>query len=235
MHGLEALPQIADLKNAYEKLQFHIPTPPTEKELALYSQWARFDARLGEIWIDHLANDWKKLNPISLNEELLRLPWPAAAGVLLEFVSNKIRDRSVRDHLLTWMHSVLYGIKPAPFQMFYISGRKPGSPSMLEDSELPLQEYRRWGFLARDSLVGKQSFDRGELSPDIRKKYLKKLCSSRMRIDLDTYWNEIGKVISRRQAERDLRECAWLKPVGNTRARQYLVTRTEKRNRKAGP
>jgi hypothetical protein len=219
--GLDRLPQLGDLSGAYDRLQFQSPSASDEQSLALYSQWTRFDARLAEIWIGYVSGAWKSLDPMKFHSQFVKQPWPSVAGVLLEFVKNAQKSKAERTHFNSWKQLVLYGIDPAPWQLFFISGRGPGSASMREDAELSLGEFRKWGYLSRDQLVRKKG--QQTLAPEVREKILARICRHRGRITVQHYWDAIDHAVSRRQAERDLLRCIWLKPVGATRGREYRV------------
>ena len=230
--GLEYLPQLADLTVAYDALQELTPSRASESDLALYSQWARFDARLAEIWITYVAKYWQTIHPLSLHRELEEQPWPAAAGPLLEFVKHLARrqDRKITKLYKAWAGLVLEGVKPAPWQLFFISNRKPASRAVIADAEYSLQEYRKWGFLSQDVVISKAEQKRSAgirthtFSPEVRSNILHRLIQEHARINLSLYLSAVDHSISRRQAERDLSSCPALTPEGKTKARQYRVS-----------
>jgi len=89
MKGLEKIPSHKALQKAYEKI--YLNEGIQVSQIAKWSQWVRFDPRLGEILINYIEKNWKEINPVSLNKVLLKSPWPAAFGVLLSTLSLKLK------------------------------------------------------------------------------------------------------------------------------------------------
>ena len=93
MKGLLDIPNESSLTGAYSRLQAALMAKKKDRasrikcsELAVWSQWTRFDARLGEILIDYLSRNWKRINGVNLNNQISKQPWPAILGVILEHV-----------------------------------------------------------------------------------------------------------------------------------------------------
>ena len=227
MKGLVLLPQLSDLERAYTALLHDSPAPPSEQELALYTQWSRFDARLAEICVDYFVKNWPKLNPVQLRTSMLSQPWPAALGVLLEFAKHAVRtaDSVVFQQ---WKKTALADISPAPWEQFFVAQRPIASVGMLEDARFSLKEYRDWGYFGREVLFNKpeiathptHSFER-----ETRLEILKDLSEKHPRITTEMYLDALHYSISRRQAERDLRAAPGLRPHGSTKGRYYQVVR----------
>ncbi len=237
--GLLNIPQLTDLKEAYDSLLHLEPKDPGIDQIALFSQWARFDARLAEIWIHYLEPHWGLLNPLDLNTTLLKQPWPAAAGLLLEFVQTLIEAKSKENRInksvnsqdlekfRLWKRLVTYQISPAEWEFFFIGLHKIGGKIMFEDACFSLKEYRDWGFLGRDILVQKTSSShfkvQAHIEKEVRLQILQQLLRASPRITVKKYWEAIGQCISLRQAERDLSNSPILEAVGQTQARYYRM------------
>lgn len=224
--GLLNIPHVSDLQLAYHHLLHHHPTSPHLSSLALFSQWCRFDPRLAEIWVHYLASHWQTMNPIELNNALRQQPWPAAAGVLLEFVQLSFHKDSSEDakKYQLWKKLVTFDFLPADWEFYFIGIHKIGGKFMLEDSCFSLIQYKSWGYLGRDILIHKPElspFTKAHFQKEVRYQILKSLFKSNPRVHVKMYWEAVNKSISLRQAERDLSECGFVEAVGQTKGRYY--------------
>ncbi len=242
MTGTFSPPQTNDLANAYSRLQHLRPQPPNESAVALYSQWARFDPRLAEIWVKFIAASWQSLNPIALRSELIQLPWPGVAGVLLEFSKRAISgDRGLFN---AWMNLVLHGLPPGDWEQFFIGQHKPGGKAMFDDARFSLAEYRKWGYLGRAILFNKQRLPKDvaahgpragtthTMDFGTRIEVIRSLLEKAPSLTARDYREATENAISARQAERDLLSCSWLAPHGSTRGRYYTRARRGMRGEK---
>ena len=222
MKGLQAIPQAKELLAAYERLQFSGDLTP--EELARFSQWSRFDPRLAEIWVAAVLRHWESVNPIAMHDKLREHPWPAVVGVLLDFVKKDVTE--ARRRLFdAWSQAVIADVERANWEQFFIGLRAPGGKLMVEDATYSLSEYKRWGYLGREILFNKavaRTRPGGSLAPDTRERILRELIGQRGRLTVALYWTTIGKVISRRQAERDLAACRLLRAEGRTKGRVFV-------------
>lgn len=241
--GLEHIPTQSDLQRAYEMLLHAQPRPASSAELALFSQWARFDPRFAEIWVSQLLERWKAINPIDLREALLRQPWPATAAVLLEFVEHAMVEAEARRLFRLWKRLVTADFPRGNDEQFFIGQRRMAGKAMFDDVRFALDEYRKRGYLAREVLFNKQmlpakaasmarkKYERVRthtIAPATRAQILKAILERSSRICTDEYWNAVGKTISRRQAERDLEDSPLVRAVGNTKGRYYVKRHTRK-------
>lgn len=223
MKGLVFIPSVSDLTKSYEKLQGK-PDSITVNELALWSQWARFDPRLGEQWIAHILKHWRTLSPIALNVELQeRQPWPAAAAVLLE--QARVFGHFPPKILLLfrrWCSCALTNIKRAQNEQFFIGLRSFGGKLMLKDAEMTAKPYQKWGFLGCDILINKAAKikNRTLLPLKLRKRIAIQCMKTGKKITVNDYMNALDNQISRRQAELDL---AVFRKIGNTKGRFYVM------------
>lgn len=223
MKGLVDIPSAADLQSAYAFFQ-NDPSRITPVQLALWSQWARFDPRLAEQWVTHVGVRWAGIPSGELNFHLRAQPWPAAAGVLTEqaclFVAKDRRASSL------WAKSVMLGIEPALHEQFFIGTRAFAGKQMFDDAWLSLEPYRAWGYLGRDILVNKAPQGGRTLVPEAtRRSVLDELIRGRPRIRVEDYRKALGGWVAPRQAEKDLARHPKLKAVGNTRGRYYVARR----------
>ncbi len=236
--GLERIPSQGDLERAYADLS----GAPGPQALARYSQWSRFDPRLAEIWVATLLREWKRVHPIELREALLKQPWPAAAGPLIEFVARAVRARPADSRTFrAWKLMATDGLAPADWEQFFIGQRRIAGAAMLEDARFALGEYRRWGYLSREVLFNKQRFPaelrgtrRGRegggthsLAPEVRQEILRELLRDRSRISTRDYLQAVGNCISERQATRDLLRSRWVTPAGQTKGRCFVRRKSQ--------
>jgi hypothetical protein len=222
MKGLDKIPSVKHLQSAYERLYGKLP-PPTEEDLALWSQWCRVDPRLAEIWIEYVRDHYGEISPLQLRELTLKHPWPAAIGVLLEHVFCFFSGPEAKI-FKKWMELVLSGVEPAKDEQFFIGLRALGRKLMYEDAVFSLVPYRRWGFLGREVLFNKAQMRqrvRGWMLPKTRRLLLDRFLNEKSRITAKQYHFLLEGVISLRQAERDLRQHSQLEKFGQTKGRFY--------------
>ncbi len=227
MKGLVQIPRARDLEAAYAHLQSsaRAGTAPIPEKVALMSQWARFDPRLGEQLVAHLGFVWRKLGPLELHEELRHQPWPSSMGVILLETLDSIpkKDRAL---FRGWMALVMGGVELAPDEHYFIGLRSPGSRLMFEDTLRSHRSYRRWGYFGREALVNKavaRAGDSSRIDSKTRRRILDELLSTRERITVREYREALEGAVTRRVAELDLERHPRLRGRGNTRARFYGV------------
>ena len=169
MKGLVYLPQLKVLEQAYRKIQT-APESISESDLALWSQWTRFDPRLGEQWISTVIERWRSLSPLKLNEALRSQPWPAAAGPLFE-QARVFWDwnREERRLFQSWCRLVMSGICPAQWEQYFIGLRAIAGEAMRRDAYAPLRTYTRWGYLGREVLLNKARVLKSRGLPRLRR------------------------------------------------------------------
>ena len=221
--GLVKIPGERALHKAYDSL-LHKKPAPSYHHLALYSQWARFDPRLAEIWVRYVSREWVHLNPLELRLHLFKQPWPSCAGVLLLFVKNYLEAEKHLDptiHLLEhWSYLVAGGALKGCDEQFFVGLRQVAGKSMFDDARYSLSEYRKWGYFSRENLTHGKSA--GSLSVTTRQEMLRELLEKHVRIRTATYWEAIGRCVSKRQAERDLEKSLLLRIRGQTSARYFV-------------
>jgi hypothetical protein len=230
VRGLTTIPSIDDLSKAYDCLQnrsneIHVQV----EELALWSQWARFDPRLAEIWVKYISTHWREIPPAALNQKLSELPWPAAAGMLIDQVSfflrfpkNKLNFAGFK----LWRQAATLGFQPASFELYFIGTRAFAGVEAFKDALQPLRFYENHGYFGRDLLQNK-AHPNGQtlISVEVRMSVLAALCKNRPRISIRDYRDALSGGVSRRQAEKDLENHPILVPIGRTKGRYFRVKR----------
>lgn len=219
MIGLKEIPSAERLQRVYALLQ--AGGAVDEKQIALWSQWVRFDPRLGEQMVVFLHSEWRRIDALKLNLELHRQPWPAAMGVLLETAKllHPAREQAVFGN---WCRLVMSEVEPVSPQQFFIGMYALGGRRMFEEALKATDIYLTWGYLGKDLMVNKAPPLNLTLVPaDRRRVVLQSMIDRGLPIDVETYRRELGYFVSRRQAQRDLKEHPQLKSSGFTRARKY--------------
>ena len=227
------IPSSTDLRKAYEFFETSARSPRTRtgddfKKIALYTQWVRFDARLGEIIVAFLSTHWSMMPAALLNQELMCLPWPAVMGVLLAHVELILKGEEKRKFKL-WRALVFHSIESATGELFFIGTRKIAGLQMSLDASRSITPYSQWGYLARDLLFNKAGKLRSKhtlLTPFQRNLLLKELVRERKRITVNHYIEKCDGMVSRRQAQLDLERFSEMKnkaySKGQTRNRVYI-------------
>lgn len=225
MKGLEVIPTLDLLGDAYSLLQSG-GKRIKPAQLALWSQWARFDPRLAEQWISHILARWQAIHPFEFNRLLLQQPWPAAGALLLE-QAKLIADFDKADcvRFAHWAMGVCLGVSPSNGEQFFIGLRAFAGDEMKKDAELAWLPYQQWGFLGRELLANKAGRWKGRftlLPPRTRKKLLDQVIAAHARFTVNDYIEATGGAVSRRQAELDLARHPRLRRVGRTNGSMYV-------------
>jgi hypothetical protein len=223
--GLPAIPQPEELSSAYERLYRN--RPGTE-ELIHLSRWSRFDARLGEIWVEHLSAHWKDVAPQSLAHHNLLRPWPRALGVLLDTTELLFKLRADKGLKLfkSWKEVALHGLHPPrgnEFEIYFFGlGRLSGKLVRREVRE-SVRLYLDWGYFGRTPMINKYRSNVITLVPLARRRLAQdELAKRKIRFNLEDYRRFLGFNVSVRQAERDLAENPRIRARGNTKGRVYI-------------
>jgi len=228
--GLKQLPSTHDLELAYQQFaqrpEQGLPKPQGTvialKDFALYCQWVRFDSRLGEMSVQYLLRNWRRINPTELRDEFLSQPWPAVLGVLAEFAQRQLEPGLELTLFQNWKIVATTEFSPACWEQFFIGKRRMGGKAMFDDARFSLEEYRKWGYLSREVLINKPEATAASYSSPTRRQILSDLVETHSRITTKLYWNELGQSISKRQAERDLLAFPRLRPMGRTQGRYFV-------------
>ncbi|NUM88784.1 MAG: hypothetical protein HUU37_06250 [Bdellovibrionales bacterium] len=226
MKGLAAIPGPAEMARAYAKLQGAKGALAPERIVRM-AQWSRFDPRLLEQLVSHLALYWEDISPLALRKGALASPWPATLAVVLEhaallFRAGK-RERQELQLFSYWSKMITLGIPPAENELYFIGLSAFGGKRAREEALYSSEPYRKWGFFGRDIAIQKWSGDAPRsLSLTARKNIALDLAKRERRFTVGAYLFACGNAISRRQAERDLGSFSFLDPRGKNRARVYV-------------
>lgn len=226
MRGLKNIPDTAELRLAYDAFQSRSPISP--ENLVLYAQWSRFDPRLGEQCARWITENWETIPLQELRARNLVSTWPQALALLSEFSLLLIKEKYPQKVPLfkKWQAFLVYGIEPAHHEQFYIGLAKIAGKTMLKDALYSTQPYRKWGYLARETLIQKVGVGKStQLTAPQRKLRLNELLRSMSRITVNDYILALEGQVSRRQAERDLASNPRLFAQSETRGRYYRKKR----------
>ena len=225
MKGLCKIPDEKKITQAYRKLKYK-SEEVLLKDLALYSQWARLDPRLGEMVIEHLAFCWEDINPIQFNYNIKKQVWPSALGALLAQIPFYYLQKDIswnKELFLNWKKCVMTNIPPATDEQFFIGIYKVGGKLMKEECFHAIKPYRQWGYFAKDLLINKaEPPTRTLLSSAQRQVIINSLIKKKKKLTVQDYLEEINFQIHPRQAQRDLKNHPQLKPYGYTKGRYYM-------------
>ncbi len=224
MRGLQKIPGEQDLIKIYSTLQFANPSLSL-KEIALWSQYCRFDSRLGELLMSALEKYWTKISPLEFNAALLEQPWPAAFGVLLEQM-RVFSPRSGLELVLfkKWSDCVMAGVQKAKDELFFIGSYGFAGAQMSHEVLYANKTFRKWGYFGADILFNKARSDKKTLiSASLRLPILNSYLKNHSRLTVEQYRSLFEGWVSKRQAQYDLSAHPRLKARGNTRARVFVV------------
>jgi hypothetical protein len=221
MKGLEAVPCVTELRQAFDRLQsaralLSIP------QIALYSQWARLDPRLAEILVGHFTKYWREIAPGALIQSLSQYPWPRSIAVLLRFtaLALKASDRETTRHLIGAIEAAF----PAPsWQLYFIPLQVPNSVILRDEVKYRTEPYMQSGYIGAQSLLSqaKSPANRTIMPADQRKQLLIDLLRKQNSVTVFDYIQACKGMVSRRQAQRDLTSFTGTVARGFTRSRAY--------------
>lgn len=230
MKGLASVPSKKDLLSAANIAQTR---PLTDEEIALFSQWARFDPRFAEILVANLALNWTGISLGRVTSALMNQPWPTVLIVLLRF-SEWLVAKNERKAFRIFLTAVEALLKPArkevPPQLFFIPLQRPSTVITHDEVNLRSSPYSAGGFIGSQPLLSraKPPSEQTLLAPDVRRLILRQLLANRAVISMEEYRAACKGLVSVRQAQRDLRELAHAR--GHTRNRRYLAKSFPKRD-----
>lgn len=189
--------------------------PQTLEELfCLAADMSRYDPRLLSILVRFLLNNWKKINPTLIRQNYASMKTPETVAVIAEFLKNKEDTDRDLPYFIKYLQSRL---SPVPTQ-FYFFHLYPVAGFLAEQAaDMPLAEYKRWGFLAREAPVinetGKQTV--GTLDASTRKNILRELFEKKKQVKLSEYLEILNHRISRQQALLDIASFKNVRRVGH--------------------
>ncbi|MFM8315494.1 MAG: hypothetical protein ACKOA8_14515 [Deltaproteobacteria bacterium] len=220
--GLLHIPGETELAHAYEQLQFNAVIPSLD-ELIRYAQWTRFDPRLAEIWIQFLVRHFEQINPLKLRRKALKSIWPSTLGVLCEFSKNAIQRVRPKEFglFVKWAELVTFQIPKAKNELYFIGLRNPKSDELAKDAQYSTSEYEQWGYFSRENLLPKTQ--NSKMNKTKRLFLLQELGLRNSILRTSEYWDALGRSISMRQAERDIRESGFFRAFGKTSSRRWIA------------
>ncbi len=223
MKGLEKIPSEEDLLKAYSLLQFSKQEIPLH-EISLWSQWCRFDARLAEILIQYFEKNWLEISPLDFNAELIKTPWPAVMGVLLDQMKFFIKFSKTELSLFkNWSKCVMTGIQNANHELFFIGTYGFASERMREDVVKSNKSFLNRGYFGTDLFFNKAKSNKKTLIPAKTRHYIiNAFLKKHQRLTVAEYRGFFDGWVSMRQAQYDLSNHPRLKPRGNTRGRFFV-------------
>lgn len=225
MKGLERYPQSGDIVSAMNKIQ---KQSISIEELIEIIPLCRFDVRLAETIVAHFAKNWTSIDPFQMNDRIKHQFWGNCLGVLLENAESYLIEKTEAPAFRRWKSVVMYKIKPASNEFFWIGLDPFAGKRMKLSVENSLKVFTRWGYFGDDPIVNKSYFKvscRTLLPKMNRIARLKKLAEEKIRFNLHDYLFVLEGKVQKRVAELDLQTAPFLIKSGNTKARTYKLRR----------
>lgn len=199
----------------YEKLSF-------EQLLILACEMSRYDPRLFDILVEYFYFHWNKLNPYLLRGEIKNMQEAAIIGVISSFAKQALNNQEA----IYFFDYLVYGIKAASYQLFFINLYPPASRLMQKASEAPLEQFYQWGFLARERPIihDTKRIVLGYWEFYARQNIIRNLVDKKQVITIADYLSEVDHTISRQQALIDLQKCPFVKSQGKGRGSYWCLS-----------
>ncbi|HPM42049.1 MAG TPA: hypothetical protein PLY45_06405 [bacterium] len=195
-----------------------------EETFALGAEMSRYDPRLFGILTSFMDKAWERMDPLRLRSFYERMSTPQAVAVMAEFLKG-----SSGGEKLSWLAYIQVGLKPVPTQLFFNHLYRPGGHLMRKALEAPLEEFKRWGFLAREAPVIDEAsrVQAGSLGASSRRNVALGLLKARGRIRLSDYLAALPFRVSRQQALIDLQSVPGIRLRGRGRGARWEVNRNQ--------
>lgn len=189
--------------------------------MVLAAQASRYDPRMLWVVVELLARGYERFNPLALRRAAELARWPATLAVALEFARQAAPCAELDDYA----RFVTARILPACGERFFPATWAPGTAMARRSEDESLAEYKRWGYLAREIPISKElaSPACGTMERSERRNLLRRLAERRGSVNLAEYVEALHGTVSRRQAQRDLRDAPFLVKRGNTRGASYAL------------
>lgn len=225
MRGPEIIPSINERASIYDQILWS-PQTVTIEQFILWSQWVRFDPRLGEILISFMVKHYESYNPLKIWKSLQQSCWPQTFLVLTEFAKNKISQENKKNlnQFMAWKKTIEHHFNKIAFQNFYIGLDSLNPEKLIDKINHSLKPYLKWGFWGVDDLNNLHNLQKLSLVQKKRRVFvLEKLLHTHKEISVKDYRLALNNNIHIRQAERDLKTFPKIKTKGFTRNRVYFL------------
>lgn len=209
-----------ELKNIYQRLLWALDSV-SEKDLPHFSLFARLDARLLELLIKILAENFQRFNPIAVRNGNNESANPALLCAIIENCTPLIKktQQKLWPH---WKKCIQSEVEPAPFQSFLVSQDLIRPLEQQNEIRNNLETFKRWGFYNSEPPYSlKQNTTRTILRKKDRLRSLERYLQKNKTITVNEYLKVLSGLIARRQAQRDLKAFSGLKGKGFTHRRKY--------------
>ncbi|MBN1283453.1 MAG: hypothetical protein JXA24_06760 [Proteobacteria bacterium] len=179
----------------------------------LAADMSRYDPRLFDVLVSFLDRRWGALDPLAIRSTYAFMETPQTIAVMAEFLLGRQGHPDEKRFFFEYLQK---GLAPVPLQLYYHYLYRPGGELMMRAAEAPLQEYKRWGFLAREAPVLDEAGRRTVGSRDAasRRNILVRLLEERKRIRMVDYLAALDFGISRQQALLDMRSTKGVRLTG---------------------
>ena len=183
---------------------------------------SRYDPRLLSILVDYFRTPRPNINPVSFKESLRASEGLPIACVIGEFVMELCVPVQVKE----FFQFLMSGVSPMPTQLFYRGIYSVAGLKMQETLERSLWAFKKWGFLAADPPLLKESL--AQTKPYLydqasRLSILKKWAKDQEKFRLKDYLKEISFSVSRQQGLKDLGSVPGIRKRGKGKGMRYEI------------
>ncbi len=198
----------------YEKLS-------QEKLLVLAILQSRYEPQLMAILVDFFCKSSVLWNPLSFKTLLKQTEALHIAAVIGQMLMELPASEETKD----FFRFLMVGVKPISTQLFYRGIYPLGSKKMEEVVSRPLWAFKKWGFLAanppllKETILHKRTYLFDQKS---RLHILRELFREKKQIRLKDYLQATQVSISRQQALKDIRSVSWIKKRGERKGTVYF-------------
>ncbi len=234
MKGPTRIPNKKDLISYYNLLQT-TNSPLNEKTLFQIIHDTRWDPRLHQQVIEHLAKHWKEISAIYLNREAQESFWPTTLALTLEileyfFKTTKQLDSKNFKLFKNWKKLCLTNISKAHEELYYIGLSTFAGTESKKDFYYSAKPFSKWGYLCRDLPLSKFKVESqiSLYSAVSRRNILLSLFHHKKRITIKDYLEALEYSVSKRQAERDLSSFKLVRRQGKTKGCSYILISSTK-------
>lgn len=228
------------------KIQY--ATPTTEKLISIYNHyqsnkvnlnyflnsyyWCRYDARLGELLIEFMKNNWTYWNPFEVARQLKHHQWPQVFGVLGGHVALLL-TKGEKKTFLKWLDCCFYQVSfEKEMSVFFIGVFKFGGKQLRNEAFDSIALYSKWGYYAKTPMVNFRFLSSNPKRTFIKKEQrlekLKDLFAIKKRIRIQDYIEYLDYKVSKRTAELDLNR--WANKTGETKGATYTFFKSHVRS-----
>lgn len=198
-HLSRAYYELAEIGACSVGLKKKWPYHPSDRQelFALAADLSRWDPRLLEVLVQFALDHWIDLIPQKLREKMKGMQTPQTIGVIASFVKVAAPMDSERNFFWEYVAKGLIPVKP---QFYFLGLHHPGGTLAQRSAKESLIQFKEWGFLGRERVLGVGTWDQGARLNILRRQFLNK-----KQLLVSEYLDELDQTLSRQQAILDLK------------------------------